>query len=102
MTEIKGSVFPPKTVATKCLSHYDTVKKKKKIDLNATGDPKTNNLLFLLQCQSKATKECKEKEEDYSLCHKSFMGVGSYKGKRHCGEEMEALYHCIISLGSST
>ena len=102
MTEIKGSVFPHKTVVTKCMSHYDTIKKKKKIDLNATGDPKTNSLLFLLQCQSNATKQCKQKEHDYSLCHKSFMGVGSYKGKRHCGEEMEALYDCIISSGSST
>jgi hypothetical protein len=42
------------------------------------------------------SKECKGAEKEYSLCHKSLMGVGSYKGKRHCGEELTALYKCVL------
>ena len=73
-----------------------TVKKKKGISLQSTGDQKTTLLLNLLKCQAKATKTCKEEEKEYTKCHNSFMGTGVYKSKRNCGDEMEALYSCVL------
>jgi len=91
---IKGSDFPSDRVAGKCAEQYKSLAKKKEISMKATGDQKNNALVTFLQCQVKATKTCKEWEKEYTLCHKSFMGMGSYKGKRHCGEELTALYQC--------
>jgi len=79
----------------KCQKELQMVQKKKRIDLDATGDKHTNALLALLKCQVKSTKLCKLEDKEYTLCHQSFMGVGSYKGKKHCGDPMEALYQCI-------
>ena len=94
---IKGSDFPCHQVADKCASEYKSIAKKKKISLEATGDILNNALVTFLQCQVKAvSKGCKGIEKEYSLCHKSFMGTGSYKGKRHCGEELMALYQCVL------
>ena len=95
----------------KCLGEWQGVKNKKKIQLDSTGDKKTNALLAFLKCQVKATKtattnevngssnsaSCQAQDKEYTLCHQSFMGVGSYKGKKHCGDQMAALYKCIVS-----
>ena len=99
MPTIKGSDFPSDLVADKCQTDYKSLARKKKISIEATGDQKNNSLVKLLQCQAKATKTCKDVEKEYSLCHKSFMGMGSYKGKRHCGEELTALYQCTTKQG---
>ena len=99
MTCIKGSAVPAHLVATNCTSQYNAIKKKKTIDLSATGNPNTNNLLLLLQCQSKTTRECKEKGQEYTMCHNSFMGVGTYKGKKNCGKEMNEFYQCLLQMG---
>ena len=87
----------------KCLAEWQTIQKKKKISLDTTGDKKTNALLAFLKCQAKASKaaevipSCQAQDKEYALCHQSFMGVGSYKGKKHCGDQMEALYNCVCS-----
>ena len=38
---------------------------------------------------------CVKVEKAYSACHAAIMGVGNYKGKRNCGEEMERLFLCV-------
>lgn len=92
---VKGSDFPSEIVADKCASQYRAVVKKKKIPLDATGDRVNMMLVHLLQCQVKSTKHCQKIEKEYSLCHKSFMGMGSYKGKHDCAEQLSALYRCV-------
>ena len=98
-TTMKGSDFPSRLVHGKCATEYKSLSKKKNVSIDATGDQKNNALVVFLQCQVKATKTCNDLEKEYSLCHKSFMGMGSYKGKRHCGEELAALYQCAIGAG---
>ena len=94
---IRGSDFPPQFVADKCAFDYKSLVKKKKISMDATGDQKNNALVIFLQCQVKTkNRNCKDTEKEYSLCHKSFMGMGSYKGKRHCGDELRSLYQCVL------
>lgn len=39
-------------------------------------------------------KECLKAEKMYSACHMAVMGVGNYKGKKHCSEEMMQLLKC--------
>ena len=98
MTVVNGKDLPASLseAAPKCKSEYQAVLKKKKIDLESTGDKKTNALLALLKCQAKHSKTCKPEEKEYTQCHQSFMGVGSYKGQKHCGGPMEALYKCVM------
>jgi hypothetical protein len=94
---IKGSDFPCDKVADKCASAYKSIAKKKRISLEATGKQNNNALVNFLQCQVKTvSKQCKGIEKEYSLCHKSFMGMGSFKGKRHCEEELTALFQCVV------
>ena len=89
----------------KCLSEWQSVHKKNKINLEMTGDKKTNALLAFLKCQQKAKKSsgaantstCQAEEREYTSCHQSFMGVGSYKGKKHCGDPLGDLFNCILS-----
>lgn len=82
-------------------------KKKVVIDSDAIGTPTYNILLDFLRCQVKhpnttfdtATmadkkKECLKAEKMYSACHMAVMGVGNYKGKKHCSEEMMQLLKC--------
>lgn len=61
-------------------------------------------LPVLFRCQVKhpnvkdsdnSAKTCVKVEKNYSACHAGVMGVGNYKGRRHCGEEMEQLYLCV-------
>ena len=93
---VKGRDFPSDTVVDKCAKAYSIIsKKKKKIDMDATGEKNNNLLLDFLQCQAKATKSCKNEEKEYTRCHQSFMGVGSYNGRKHCGLELEQLYTCL-------
>jgi hypothetical protein len=95
---VKGSDFPSELVEEKCMSKYLITSKKKNkqvFDMAATGDRKTNLMLSFLQCQLKVTKTCLDQEKEYTSCHKSFMGVGSYKGRRHCGDKMMSLYNCL-------
>ncbi|CAB9521420.1 expressed unknown protein [Seminavis robusta] len=102
MTIVQGKkALPAATIHDKCMGDFKSVEKKKKIDLEATGDKKTNALLALLKCQVKASSQCKPQEKEYTLCHQSFMGVGSYKGQKHCGGPMEAMYNCIRDGGAS-
>mmetsp|Transcript_13709 Transcript_13709/g.15038 ORF Transcript_13709/g.15038 Transcript_13709/m.15038 type:complete len:109 (+) Transcript_13709:50-376(+) len=94
MVDIKGNEYPFSSVSSKCTLQHKSIKKKK-INLSATGSPANNALVSFLRCQVKATKTCADFEKEYTLCHKSFMGTGSYNGKRECGEELEALYTCV-------
>ena len=96
---MKGSDFPSQLVDDKCTTEYKSLAKKKNVSIDATGDQKNNSLVVFLLCQVKATKSCQDLEKEYSLCHKSFMGMGSYKGKRHCGEELAALFQCTLAGG---
>mmetsp|Transcript_18181 Transcript_18181/g.27499 ORF Transcript_18181/g.27499 Transcript_18181/m.27499 type:complete len:112 (-) Transcript_18181:300-635(-) len=100
---VKGTKIPPLMVADKCHASYKSItKKKKEILFDTTGDRKTNMLLEFLRCQVKTNaKTCKDVEKEYTLCHRSFMGVGSYKGMKHCGERMAELYQCVISSSKS-
>ena len=101
MTIVNGSDLPASLLeeTTKCQKQFQSVQKKKKISLDSTGDKKTNAMLELLKCQAKATKRCKAQDKEYTLCHQSFMGVGSYKGEKHCGGPMQDLYKCIVEGG---
>ena len=105
---IHGSDFPSELVAEQCMSRFrylskttnnnDNKKNKKSsmsIDMANTGDRKTNLMLAFLQCQMTATKSCNDFGTEYRKCHSSFMGVGSYNGKRNCGDEMMSLYNCL-------
>jgi hypothetical protein len=89
-------------VAGKCQSEYNSLvknkskKKQETFSLTTTGDKKTNQLLNFLHCQVKAVKICDEQSKAYTKCHQSFMGTGSYQGRKHCGLEMQALWECIV------
>ena len=70
----------------------------KDIDLDATGSRDTNALIKLLRCQVKAdSKHCSSVLEQYTRCHNSIMGSGVYKGQKHCGDELLALFACAIN-----
>ena len=85
-------------IHAKCQKAYQLVsKRKKKIRLEDTGSPPTNLLLEFLTCQSKATKTCTDVKKAYEVCHKAVMGVGSFQGKRHCGDEMKAFLVCVTT-----
>lgn len=89
-------------VAGKCQSEQSKNKEKQEMfSLTTTGDKKTNQLLSFLQCQVKAVKTCDDKSRAYTKCHQSFMGTGSYQGRKHCGLEMQALWECVIVVSSS-
>jgi hypothetical protein len=94
---MKGSDYPSQQVADKCRESSKSIAKvKKDIKFEATGDQINNRLITFLHCQTKATNNnCSKLEKDYNLCHKSFMGMGSYKGRRDCGMELEAWYNCL-------
>lgn len=68
----------------------------KKIYLDATGTRETNALDKLLRCECKARKCCSDLLAAYAACHSGIMGVGAYKGKQHCGEEMASLKACVM------
>ena len=94
---MRGSDFPSQLVHSKCASDYSSLVKKKNIQLEATGDSKNNALVAFLNCQTKATKQCIDLQKEHGSCLKSFMGMGSYKGKRNCAEELTALLECTSS-----
>lgn len=47
--------------------------------------------------KEKATdgKPCVKVEKAYNSCHAAIMGVGNFKGRKNCGEEMESLFQCV-------
>ena len=102
---VNGSDFPSELVAEQCMSRFRYLSKNQNnnnnkkssmsIDMANTGDRKTNLMLAFLQCQMTATKSCGDFGTEYKKCHNSFMGVGSYNGKRGCGDEMMSLYNCL-------
>lgn len=79
------------------------------IDVKAIGTPSYNILLDFLRCQAKhpnptspeakvdeeKKKECMKLAKMYSTCHMAVMGVGNYKGKKHCATEMTELFKCV-------
>eukprot|EP00092_Neocalanus_flemingeri_P035662 GFUD01038827.1.p1 GENE.GFUD01038827.1~~GFUD01038827.1.p1 ORF type:complete len:121 (+),score=44.15 GFUD01038827.1:111-473(+) len=78
----------------------------KTISLTATGDKLPNQLVSFLSCQVKSSPvpSCKQLLTAYEKCHNSVMGTGSYPttGRRHCGEELESLYNCVVGEGGGT
>lgn len=95
MVVIKGSDLSCTSVAPKCDKYLKPLKRKT-IDLNNIGNRHNNALLDFLRCQSKAHKTCADDEKLYTACHRSVMGTGSHKGKRHCGEELESFFTCVV------
>ena len=117
MTKITASDLPSSdSISPACAKYYSPLskKKKKQIDMDAIGTPSYNLLLDLMKCQVKhpnikknissgsdgsgsnaADKVCAKVEKNYSACHAGVMGVGNFKGRRNCGEEMEKLYQCV-------
>mmetsp|Transcript_12081 Transcript_12081/g.18142 ORF Transcript_12081/g.18142 Transcript_12081/m.18142 type:complete len:100 (-) Transcript_12081:383-682(-) len=83
-------------VAPKCEKILSSIKRKKKIDLDAIGSQANNNLVDLLRCQCRAKKMCQDTEKSYSKCHSSVMGTGSYAGRKTCGDELETLFNCAM------
>ena len=80
----------------KCQKYLTPIlRKKKAIPLDSIGSPRNNQLLDFLYCQTKASKTCKKADKAYRSCHASVMGTGSYDGRKHCADELEALFHCI-------
>ena len=104
---------PPDVISDACAKYYKPLSKKKKkpIDTEAIGTPTYNLLLDLLRCQVKHpnnaiakdnggaggsdAKKCVNVEKMYSACHAAVMGVGNYKGRKNCGDEMERLFSCV-------
>lgn len=95
---INASEIRKEIVEKKCAPLYKSIRRKT-IDVRATGDSKNDKLVAFLSCQSKATKTCIPENKEYSQCHKSFMGMGSYNGRRDCGKELSELYACIVGHG---
>jgi hypothetical protein len=94
--------IPKEIVEEKCAPLYKSIiRRKKAIDLRATGDSKNDKLVAFLSCQSKATKTCFSENKEYAQCHKSFMGMGTYNGKRDCKKELSELYACIVGNGTN-
>jgi hypothetical protein len=94
---MKGSDFPLNEVAHKCKESYKLIAKiKKEIKFETTGQRLNNHLIKFLHCQTKATiNNCSKLENEYDLCHKSFMGMGAYRGRKDCGMELKAWYECL-------
>ena len=105
---------PPDVISDACAKYYKPLSKKKKkpIDTEAIGTPTYNLLLDLLRCQVKHpnnaiakdnvggaggsdAKKCVNVEKMYSACHAAVMGVGNYKGRKNCSDEMERLFSCV-------
>ena len=95
MVVAKPSSIDQASAAPKCLSLLKSIQKKK-VELDATGQPRTNSLLKFLRCQVKSTKGCIGEEKTYMNCHMAVMGTGSFKGKSNCGEDMEGLFSCVV------
>eukprot|EP00584_Thalassiosira_punctigera_P002952 CAMPEP_0172536216 /NCGR_PEP_ID=MMETSP1067-20121228/8017_1 /TAXON_ID=265564 ORGANISM="Thalassiosira punctigera, Strain Tpunct2005C2" /NCGR_SAMPLE_ID=MMETSP1067 /ASSEMBLY_ACC=CAM_ASM_000444 /LENGTH=120 /DNA_ID=CAMNT_0013321245 /DNA_START=100 /DNA_END=462 /DNA_ORIENTATION=- len=113
MTKIKSSDLPSSDrVSPACIKYHKPLSKKKKksVDMDAIGTPANNLLLDLMRCQVKHpninggsdgkrggsdAKECVKAEKIYSACHAAVMGVGNFKGRKHCGDEMEQLFLCV-------
>jgi hypothetical protein len=93
---VNASEIPKEIVEEKCAPLYKSIRRKKAIDLRATGDSQNDKLVAFLSCQSKATKKCIPENKEYAQCHKSFMGMGSYNGRRDCKKELSELYSCIV------
>ena len=101
MTIIQGSDIPNPSNSGICQSEFKQLRKKKNISLETTGDKKTNALLSYLQCQIKkdvnVKSSCNNFSKEYTKCHQSFMGTGSYKGRQNCSHEMKELYDCVLN-----
>ena len=123
MTIVEGADVPIPSVTTgsndssghssstgtpKCQSEYNAVRKKKRINLDTTGDKKTNSLLSYLQCQVQKNGLpnvkilCNDISKEYTKCHQSFMGTGSYQGRKDCGKEMNELWDCVRRCSTTT
>jgi len=105
-TEMKSAanvsnLIDVQAVSPKCMGLFKKGFKARNgnIDLEALGDPHYNNFLKFVKCQSKSTKEvpCKLDEKAYDTCHTSIMGVGSYKGKKSCADEIKTLVACAMT-----
>ena len=114
MTNINASDLPhANNVSPKCIKYHKPLAKKKKkpIDMDVIGTPTYNLLLDFMRCQAKHpnlddhgaggggagshAKKCVKEEKVYAACHASVMGVGNFKGRKHCGDEMERLFVCV-------
>lgn len=109
MTKINTNNLPPVTsISPVCHKQYNSVPRRKKksiIDTESIGTPSYNVLLDFMRCQAKhpnltstdteKKKECLKLEKMYSACHMGVMGVGNYKGKKNCSEEMMQLFLCV-------
>lgn len=96
---INGSDIPKEIVESKCAPLYKSIRRRKEIAVNKTGDQTNTKLVSFLSCQSKTAKMCIPQSKEYDVCHKSFMGMGSYQGRRNCGKELLYLYSCIVGVG---
>ena len=99
-----GSSGENENIAPKCKKLLKAVQKKK-IKLENIGDPTYNNFLELVRCQMKANKNnmlndgkisCVTQSKQYEACHASIMGTGSFDGRKHCADELEALFRCVL------
>lgn len=112
MTKITASNLPTLSeISPHCVKYYKPLQKKKKaIDLEEIGTPRYNLLLDLMKCQVKHpnknnlsdneetmidAKPCAKVEKAYNSCHSGIMGVGNYKGRKNCGNEIESLFSCV-------
>ena len=85
-------------IVPKCQSYLKPLlKKKKDIQLKNIGSPSNNQLLDFVYCQFKVQKQkCKKVEKVYRNCHSSVMGTGSFEGRKHCEDELNALIKCVV------
>jgi len=95
-------------------------KKNKPIDPEAIGTPSYNLLLELLRRQVKHPNNYSDNlnasggsfddgsssgivrsgdwaklEKKYSACHAAIMGVGNFRGRKNCAEEIMNVFRCV-------
>uniref|UniRef100_A0A7S2TYY2 Uncharacterized protein n=1 Tax=Lotharella oceanica TaxID=641309 RepID=A0A7S2TYY2_9EUKA len=70
---------------------------EREIDLGATGSQDNNKLVSLLKCESRARRKCEDVSKRYAQCHAAIMGVGMFKGKRNCRNELASWLQCVTT-----
>ena len=97
MSQVIGDTLGERTVS-KCAKLTKPLRGKI-IAWNSTGSRENNELIKLLKCQCKnAQPQCTDVLKFYEQCHGGVMGGGVHTatGRKHCGEELMALFACTV------
>ena len=78
----------------KCIKFLHALKGKA-VDVYVTGSRENNALDRFLRCECKMKNVCSGQLSKYVACHSSVMGVGSFCGRKNCGNELTDLQACV-------